>query len=73
MWLSFSPVPALTAVYYGISVSDVDMFSIIFFIVSLVVGFVAIILLDKVGLKVPVSQWVCVESVCIIFLAQIKI
>ncbi len=56
MWLSFSPVPALTAVYYGISVSDVDMFSIIFFIVSLVVGFVAIILLDKVGLKVPVSQ-----------------
>ncbi len=56
MWLSFSPVPALTAVYYGITVNDVDMFSIIFFIVSLVVGFVAIILLDKVGLKASVSQ-----------------
>ncbi len=55
MWLSFSPVPALTAVYYGITVNEVDMFSIIFFIVSLVVGFVAIILLDKVGLKASVS------------------
>lgn len=55
MWLSFSPVPSLTAIYYGITLSDVDMFSIIFFILSLVMGLVAIFLLDKFGLKIPVS------------------
>jgi FLVCR family MFS transporter 7 len=52
MWLSFAPIPNYTARYYDVSVSDVDWFSIVYFIVSLLVGFVSIGILDTFGLKV---------------------
>ena len=56
MWLSFAPIPNYTARYYDVSVSDVDWFSIVYFIVSLLVGFVSIGILDTFGLKVSVSE-----------------
>ena len=58
MWLSFAPIPNYTARYYNVEVSEVDWFSIIFFVASLVVGFLAIAILDTLGLRVSVSECV---------------
>ncbi|CAI8041266.1 Solute carrier family 49 member A3, partial [Geodia barretti] len=52
MWLSFAPIPNYTARYYNVEVADVDWFSIIFFLASLVVGFLSIAILDTFGLRV---------------------
>ena len=56
MWLSFAPIPNYTARYYNVEVGDVDWFSIIFFLASLVVGFISIAVLDIFGLRVSVSS-----------------
>ena len=56
MWLSFAAIPNYTAKYYNIAVSDVDWFSVVYFIVSLLVGFISIGILDVFGLKVSVSM-----------------
>ena len=55
MWLSFAPIPDYTAKYYNVEISDVDWFSVVYFIVSLLVGFVSIGVLDTFGLKVSVG------------------
>ena len=55
MWLSFAPIPNYTAEFYNIDVSDVDWFSIVYFIASLVVGFISIAVLDIFGLRVSVA------------------
>ena len=60
MWLTFAPIPDRTAVYYNVSVNAVDWFSITYFIVSLVIGFFSIYVLDTYGLKVSVRVCVCV-------------
>ena len=39
-WLTFAPVPFDTAAYYGISVNQVDIFSVIFMLVSIPVGII---------------------------------
>ena len=57
MWLTFAPIPNYTASYYNVPVSSVDWFSMIFFAVSLVVGFFSIFILNHWGLKVSVSVW----------------
>lgn len=57
MWLSFSPVPSLTASYYDISLSEVDWFSNSYFIASLLIGFVSIVVLDVFGLRTAVSLY----------------
>ena len=54
MWLTFAPVPSYTANYYNVSEDDVDWFSMAYFVVSLVTGFVSIYVLDTLGLKVAV-------------------
>ncbi len=54
MWLSFSPVPSITANFYHITLSQVDWFSQSYFVASLVVGFIAIAILDVFGLRVSV-------------------
>ncbi len=56
MWLTFAPIPNYTASYYNVSVSSVDWFSMVFFAVSLVVGFFSIFVLGRWGLKVSVSE-----------------
>jgi len=56
MWLTFAPIPQYTAVFYGISVDQVDWFSIAYFVVSLLTGFLAIAILDIFGLRASVSQ-----------------
>ena len=56
MWLTFAPVPSFVANYYDMPLSSVDWFSMVFFAVSLVVGFVSIFILNKWGLKVSVSK-----------------
>jgi hypothetical protein len=56
MWLTFAPIPNYTAVFYGISLDQVDWFSISYFVVSLLIGFVAIAVLDVFGLRVAVSD-----------------
>ena len=59
MWLTFAPIPQYTAVFYGISVDQVDWFSISYFVVSLLIGFLAIVILDIFGLRASVSrEWV---------------
>ena len=55
MWLTFAPIPNYTAVLYGVSLDRVDWFSLSYFVVSLVIGFVAIATLDIFGLRVSVS------------------
>ncbi len=56
MWLTFAPIPNYTASYYNVPVSSVDWFSMVFFAVSLVVGFFSIFVLSRWGLKVTVSE-----------------
>lgn len=50
-WLTFAPVPFETAAYYGISVNQVDIFSVIFMVVSIPVGILCIYLVDRIGLR----------------------
>ena len=57
MWLTSAPVPSYTASYYNISEDDVDWFSMAYFVVSLVTGFVSIYVLDTLGLKVAVRLY----------------
>lgn len=56
MWLTFAPIPDFTAAYYNVSLDRVDWFSMAFFVVSLVVGFLSIYILERFGLKVMVSR-----------------
>ncbi|KAL5471602.1 hypothetical protein EMCRGX_G029731 [Ephydatia muelleri] len=51
MWLSYSSVPQYTAHFYGVTLDEVDWFSVIFFVVSVVMGLVTIVILDVVGLR----------------------
>ena len=62
MWLSFAPIPSYTAKYYNVEISDVDWFSVVYFIVSLLVGFVSIGVLDTFGLKVSVGGEISIRS-----------
>lgn len=55
MWLSYAAIPNYTADFYRITVNLVDFFSIIYFILSLLFGLISIVVLDKLGLKIPVS------------------
>lgn len=55
MWLTFAPIPNYTAVFYGVTLDQVDWFSISYFVVSLVIGFLAIAILDIFGLRTSVS------------------
>lgn len=55
MWLSYSSVPHFTANFYGVTLDEVDWFSVIFFVVSMVMGLVTIVILDVFGLKAAVS------------------
>ena len=56
MWLTYAPIPNETAAFYDISLNQVDMFSISYFIVSLLIGFIAILLIEKAGLRFAVSH-----------------
>jgi len=56
MWLTYAPIPDFVMSFYSISRTDVDWFSVVFFIVSVVVGFVSIFILDTWGLKISVSS-----------------
>ena len=58
MWLTFAPVPTLTASFYHISLDDVDWFSNSFFVASLIIGFFSIWVLDTFNLGVAVSPMV---------------
>ena len=51
-------MPSFTASYYNITESEVDWFSMAYFVVSLITGFFSIYVLDTLGLKVAVSIWV---------------
>lgn len=55
MWLTFSPIPDLTASFYHISVDDVDWFSNSYSVVSFTIGFFSIWVLDTFGLGTAVS------------------
>ena len=56
MWLTFAPIPDYSAAFYSVSRSEVDWFSVAFFVVSVAVGFVGIFILDTWGLKISVSS-----------------
>ena len=55
LWLTFAPIPDFTAEFYNVSEDDVNLFSLVFFVVSLVIGLFSIVVLDTWGLKVSVS------------------
>ena len=57
MWLTYAPIPDYTAAFFGIKLEQVDWFSISFFVVSLLIGFVGIVILDKFGLRVSVRRF----------------
>jgi FLVCR family MFS transporter 7 len=50
MWMTYAPIPGVSMKFYGISSTEVDWFSISFFIVSLIVGFFSMFILDTFGL-----------------------
>jgi len=52
MWLTFAPIPDFTARYYNVPEDNVNWFSIVYFIVSLLMGLFSIVVLDTWGLKV---------------------
>jgi MFS transporter, FLVCR family, MFS-domain-containing protein 7 len=49
-WLAFAPIPGPTTDYFGISTNQVDLFSVIFMLVGIPVGFVAIWCADIIGI-----------------------
>ena len=55
LWLTFAPIPDFTAKFYNVSEDNVNLFSLVFFVVSLVIGLFSIVVLDTWGLKVSVS------------------
>ena len=56
LWLTFAPIPNFTAEFYNVSEDDVNLFSLVFFVVSLVIGLFSIVVLDTWGLKVSVRS-----------------
>ena len=58
-WLTFAPIPFESADYFGVTVNQIDVFSIIFMVVGIPVGLLAIYLVDKIGLRVSIriSVW----------------
>ena len=56
MWMTYAPIPGVSMKFYGISSTEVDWFSISFFIVSLIVGFFSMFILDTFGLAPSVSE-----------------
>ena len=64
MWLTFAPVPDLTASFYHISVDDVDWFSNSYFVASIVIGFVSIWVLDtyRLGIAVSILNLISLEA-----------
>lgn len=56
LWLTYSPIPNLTASFYRISVDDVDWFSNSYFTASVIMGFLSIWVLDTFQLRVAVSH-----------------
>ena len=54
MGLTYSPIPQYTAQYYSITVDEVNWFSEDFFVVSVVMGFVTIVILDVFGLRASI-------------------
>jgi len=53
-WLTFAPVPSESAQYFDVTINQIDLFSIIFMIVGIPVGILAIYLVDKIGLKTSI-------------------
>ncbi|KAM5338770.1 solute carrier family 49 member A3 [Glossophaga mutica] len=51
LWLSFAPVADTTAQYFSLSTSQVNWLSLVYFVVSIPSGLVAIWVLDSVGLR----------------------
>ncbi|XP_077979486.1 solute carrier family 49 member A3-like [Glandiceps talaboti] len=60
IWLSFSPIATKAAVYYDVPLSHINLFSLIFLILSIPMGFVAAWLLDTFGIRVSMvlASWV---------------
>jgi len=48
-WLAFAPIPGPTTEYFGITTNQVDFFSVLFMLVGIPVGFVAIWCADIIG------------------------
>lgn len=63
MWLTYAPIPDYTAAFFGVKLEQVDWFSISYFVVSLLIGFVGIFILDKWGLRISVSTLITDNSV----------
>ncbi|XP_070539488.1 solute carrier family 49 member A3-like [Ptychodera flava] len=60
IWLSFSPVATEAAKFYKVPVSRINLFALMFLILSIPMGFVAAWLLDTYGLRLPIllASWV---------------
>ena len=54
IWISFSPIADYTAVYFNISTMQVNWLAIIFMVINIPLGFVAMWLLDTLGLRAGV-------------------
>lgn len=56
LWLSFAPVADTITQYFSLSINQVNWLSLVYFVVSIPTGLVAIWILDSVGLRWAVSQ-----------------
>ncbi|XP_053558714.1 solute carrier family 49 member A3 [Bombina bombina] len=59
LWISFAPVADLTASFFSIPLDIVNLFSLVYLVISIPVGFGASWLLDTLGLKssILLSSW----------------
>ncbi|XP_070541015.1 solute carrier family 49 member A3-like [Ptychodera flava] len=59
LWLSFSPAASLVAQYYNVSNKSINLFSMMYLISAIPMGFVAMWLLDTYGLRpsILIGAW----------------
>lgn len=55
-WLAFAPIPGPTTEYFGISTNQVDLFSVLFMLVGIPVGLVAIWCVDIIGRDISIMR-----------------
>ncbi|KAG1681803.1 Solute carrier family 49 member A3 [Nymphon striatum] len=62
VWISFSSVSNYTAVFYGRSTDDINYFSTVYFIATIPLGLVAMVVIDNTGLRLGVLIGACLNA-----------
>lgn len=65
MFITYSPIPNDTALFYGVPESYVNGFSITYSATTFFIGLISIMILDTCGLKISVRLSTVANLVCI--------